>query len=49
MCKDLKADFLVSETVALHLPAEIKTDRLGVVKIRGREESVGIFRVDASS
>jgi len=48
LCKKAQAEFLVSETVARELPEHIVTERLGVVKIRGREQSMGIYRVNRS-
>ncbi|MFZ5627830.1 MAG: adenylate/guanylate cyclase domain-containing protein [Spirochaetota bacterium] len=46
LCKKAQAEFLVSETVARELPANVVTERLGVVKIRGREQPMGIYRVN---
>lgn len=45
LCKKAQAEFLVSEIVARELPEHVITERLGVVKIRGREQPMGIYRV----
>jgi adenylate cyclase len=45
LCKKVQAELLISETVARELPAEIITERLGVVKIRGHEKPMGIYRI----
>ena len=45
LCKKAQADFLVSETVARELPAHVAAERLGVVRIRGREQPMGIYRI----
>ncbi|MBV6494300.1 MAG: hypothetical protein LDLANPLL_02331 [Turneriella sp.] len=45
LCKKAQADFLVSETVALHLTHPMETQKIGRVKIRGREELMTIYKV----
>jgi adenylate cyclase len=45
LCKKAQEELLVSEAVAHKLPDTIVTERLGVVKIRGREQLLGIYRV----
>lgn len=45
LCKKIEVEFLVSETVARELPAHVAAERLGVVRIRGREQPMGIYRI----
>ncbi|MBX3721467.1 MAG: adenylate/guanylate cyclase domain-containing protein [Turneriella sp.] len=45
LCKKAQADFLISETVAGELEASFKHEKIGLVKIRGREKPMGIHRV----
>ncbi len=45
LCKKAQADFLISETVAGELKEEFNHEKIGLVKIRGREKPMGIHRV----
>ena len=45
LCKKAKADFLISETVATEIAESFKHEKIGLVRIRGREKPMGIHRV----
>lgn len=45
LCKKAQADFLISETVANELEQSIPHQKIGLVKIRGRVEPMGIHKV----
>jgi adenylate cyclase len=45
LCKKAQADFLISETVAGELKEGFEHEKIGLVRIRGREKPMGIYRV----
>lgn len=45
LCKKAQADFLVSEVVAAELDSAVASEKIGLVRIRGREQPMGIHRV----
>lgn len=45
LCKKAQADFLISETVAAELTTGVTHEKIGLVRIRGREKPMGIHRV----
>jgi adenylate cyclase len=45
LCKKAQADFLISETVAGELTTGFNHEKIGRVKIRGREKPMGIHKV----
>lgn len=45
LCKKAQADFLVSEAVARAAEGRFEHERLGVVKIRGKEKPMAIYKV----
>jgi len=45
LCKKAGADFLISETVAHELSAGVNHEKIGLVKIRGREKPMAIHKV----
>lgn len=45
LCKKAQADFLVSETVALELRNAVPHEKIGLVRIRGREKPMGIHKI----
>lgn len=45
LCKKAQADFLISEAVATEIDGGIEHQKIGIVKIRGREQPMGIHKV----
>jgi adenylate cyclase len=45
LCKKAQADFLVSETVALMLDEGVSHKKIGLVRIRGREQPMAIHQI----
>ena len=45
LCKKAGADFLVSETVAAQLGENVQQQKIGIVRIRGRSEPMGIHKI----
>jgi adenylate cyclase len=45
LCKKAQADFLISEPVAEKIAAAIQTEKVGLVRIRGKDEPMPIYKV----
>lgn len=45
LCKKAQADFLVSEVVAAELDSSVASEKIGLVRIRGREQPMGIHKI----
>jgi len=48
LCKKAQADFLISETVATLAADKLQYTKVGLVRIRGREQPMAIFKVQGT-